>query len=244
MNVKKVEQYNSNYKDFLHDLENTPNEHLPFKVFGPKKKTGDFHSFSCLGQIYKQTENPDQSANKLYKAPFGEIYRYGCRLAPEVISPITPSPTELNQFQGDIFKLENSLDFQVPTTLVLLLSHSCEIAREVIVSVLPVYTESELEDDSKKVETLRGSTPKDHKVVIRNWMTNESKLIVGLPPQDLDGESERLAIFLRDIKTIKKALLPSKPMIRLSYRGLSYLQTRVAHFLFRDVQDSDESRTL
>ncbi len=242
--MKEIEQYNSNYKAFLHDLENTPSEHLPFKIFGPKKKTGDFHSFSCLGQIYKQTENPDKSGNKLYKASFGEIYKYGCRLAPEVISPIAPAPRGLNQFQGDIFKLDDALDFQVATSLVLLLSHSCEIERETIVSVLPVYKESELEADPRKVETIRGSAPKDHKATIRNWMTNESKLVVGLPPQDVDGGSERLAISLRDIKTIKKTLLPVDPVMRLSYRGLSYLQIRVAHFFFRDVQDSDESRAL
>ncbi|MBI2521773.1 MAG: hypothetical protein HYV97_15260 [Bdellovibrio sp.] len=242
--MKAIEQYHSNYKAFLHDLENAPNEHLPFKVFGPKKKTGDFHSFSCLGQIYKQTENPDQSTNQLYKAPFGEIYKYGCRLAPEVISPIAAAPTGLNQFQGDIFKLVDALDFQVPSNLVLLLSHSCEIDRESIVSVLPVYKESELEADPRKVETIRGSAPKDHKTAIRNWMTNESKLIVGLPPQDVDGGSERLAIVLRDIKTIKKTMMPAVPVMRLSYRGLSYFQIRVAHFFFRDVQDSDESRSL
>jgi len=114
MRVKEIEQYNSNYKAFLQDLENTPEEHMPFKVFGPKKKkTGDFHSFSCLGQVYKQTENPDQSTNRLYKAPFGEIYKYGCRLHPDVISPITPSENGGNQFQGDIFKLDDELDFLV-----------------------------------------------------------------------------------------------------------------------------------
>lgn len=243
--MKAIEQYNNNYKDFLTDLESTPTEHLPFKVFGPKKKTGDFHSFSCLGQVYKQTENPDLSANKLYKAPFGEIYKYGCRLDTVFFSPIAPATTTgLNQFQGDIFKLDDALDFQVPTSLVLLLSHSCEIDRENIVSVLPVYKESELEADARKVETIRGSAPKDHKTAIRNWMTNESKLVVGLPPHDIEGSSERLAVSLRDIKTIKKTELPATPIMRLSYRGLSYLQIRVAHFFFRDVQDSDESRNL
>ena len=150
----------------------------------------------------------------------------------------------MNQFQGDLFELDDPLDFMVQTRLVLLLSHSCEVDRESIVSVIPVYKESDLEADPRKVEVLRGSAPKDHKAAIKNWLSNESKLIVGLPPLDIDGNSERLAIYLRDVKTIKKNLLPAAPIIRLSYRGLSYLQIRVAHFFFRDVQDSDESRNL
>ncbi len=242
--MKQVEQYNGNYKTFLHDLDKATQEHLPFKVFGPKNKSGVFHSFSCLGQIYKQTEDPDKSQNRIYKAPYGEIYKYGCRLAPVVFSAIQASPKGLNQFQGDLFELDDPLDFMVQTRLVLLLSHSCEVDRESIVSVIPVYKESDLEADPRKVEVLRGSAPKDHKAAIKNWLSNESKLIVGLPPLDIDGNSERLAIYLRDVKTIKKNLLPAAPIIRLSYRGLSYLQIRVAHFFFRDVQDSDESRNL
>lgn len=242
--MKAIEHYKRDYKNFLTDLENTAGEHLPFKVFGPKKSSGDFHSFSCLGQIYKQTENPDASANKIFKAPFGEIYKYGCRLGVEVFSAIASAPNGINQFQGDIFELGGNLDFQVPTNLVLLLSHSCEINREVIVSILPVYKESELEADPSKVAIIRGSTPKDHLAAIRNWMTNESKLVVGLPPLSVRGSSERLAVSLRDIKTIKRELLPAAPVVRLSYRGLSYFQIRMTHFFFRDVQDSDESREL
>lgn len=241
--MKQIEQYN-NYKDFLQELGNSPNEHLPFKVFGPPKKTGDYHSFSCIGQVYKQTENPDTSSNRLYKAPFGEIYRYGCRLSPDVFSVIQSSNKGLNQFQGDIFKLDDALDFKVQTNLVLLLSHSCEIEREEIVSVLPVYKESDLEADPRKVSDIRGQAPKDHKVVIKNWLTNENKIIVGFPAIDIGGSSERLAAYLRDVKTIKRILLPDAPTARLSYRGLSYLQLRVSHFFFRDVQDSDESRDL
>lgn len=242
--MKDIYHYKRDYKNFLVDLEKSPAEHLPFKIFGPKKKTGDFHSFSCLGQVYKQTENPDTSANKILKAPFGEIYKYGCRLGIEVFSAITAAPTGSNQFQGDIFELSDDLDFQVPTNLILLLSHSCEIDREVIVSILPVYKESELEANPNKVAIIRGSAPKDHIAAIRNWMTNESKLVVGLPPLIVRGNSERLAISLRDIKTIKRELLPTVPVVRLSYRGLSYLQIRMTHFFFRDVQDSDESREL
>jgi hypothetical protein len=140
--------------------------------------------------------------------------------------------------------LDNPLDFQVPTNLILLLSHSCEIDREVIISILPVYRESELEADPKKVAVIRGSAPQNHVATIRNWMTNESKLVVGLPPLSVRGNSERLAVSLRDIKTIKRELLPAAPVVRLSYRGLSYLQIRMTHFFFRDVQDSDESREL
>jgi hypothetical protein len=242
--VKDIDHYKRDYKKFLVDLENSPAEHLPFKVFGPKKKTGDFHSFSCLGQIYKQTENPDTSANKISKAPFGEIYKYGCRLGIEVFSAIAAAATGSNQFQGDLFELDDPLDFQVPTNLILLLSHSCEIDREVIISILPVYRESELEADPKKVAVIRGSAPQNHVATIRNWMTNESKLVVGLPPLSVRGNSERLAVSLRDIKTIKRELLPAAPVVRLSYRGLSYIQIRMTHFFFRDVQDSDESREL
>lgn len=242
--MKPLDQYNRIYKDFLTDLENTPAEHLSFRVFGPRKKTGDFHSFSCIGHIYKKTENPDTSTNRLYEAPFGEIYNYGCRLSQDVFSSINPAPTGYNQFQGDIFKFDTDLDFRIPSKFALVLSHSCEIGREEIVSILPVYKESELESDARKVATLRGSAPKDHRLVLKSWMTNESKLVVGLPPKDIEGNSERLAISLRDIKTIKKSSLPATPVCRLSYRGLSYLQIRMTHFFFRDVQDSDESRDL
>ena len=194
--------------------------------------------------MYKQTENPDASANYIFKAPFGEIYKYGCRLGIEVFSATAAAPTGSNQFQGDIFELKDTLSFEVPTNLILLLSHSCEIDREVIVSVLPVYKESELESDPRKVSVIRGSAPKNHLAAIKNWMTNESKLVVGLPPLNVRGVSEILAVSLRDIKTIKKELLPAAPVVRLSYRGLSYLQIRMSHFFFRDVQDSDESREL
>ena len=40
-----------------------------------------------------------------------ECHKYGCRLHPDVISPITPSENGGNQFQGDIFKLDDELDF-------------------------------------------------------------------------------------------------------------------------------------
>ncbi len=243
--MKQIDHYNSNYNAFLKDLENSPQEHLPFKVFGPKKrKTGDFQSFSCIGQVYKQIENPDTSTNRLYQAPFGEIYKYGCRLSNDVFSVIQPNSKGGNQFQGDIFKLEDVLDFKVQTDLVLLMSHSCEVERENLVSVLPVYKESDLEATPTKVEGIRGKAPKDHKIIIKNWLTNENKIVVGLPPKDIDGKSERLAIYLREVKTVNKNLLPNDPVVRLSYRGLSYLQIRLSHFFFRDVQDSDESRSL
>lgn len=242
--MEPIDHYKRDYKHFLVDLENSAAEHLPFKVFGPKKTSGDFHSFSCLGQIYNQTENPDKSVNKIFKAPFGEIYKYGCRLGVEVYSHIVAAPTGANQFQGDIFELDDVIDFQIPTNLILLLSHSCEIDREVIVSILPVYKESDLETDPKKVEIIRGSAPRNHIAAIKNWMTNESKLVVGLPALSVNGNSERLAVSLRDIKTIRRELLPTAPVVRLSYRGLSYLQIRMTHFFFRDVQDSDESREL
>ena len=142
--MNRIDSYTT-YPAFLKDLESKTQYHVPFKFFGPKsfnknKGTIDFHSLSAMGIAFAQTDDPDTNTKAgTWIAPYGEIFKYGCRLDPNVAftKKITPSATGANRFQGDIFELENEVTFTVATKYIMLISHSCDIENSKTLNVLP-----------------------------------------------------------------------------------------------------------
>lgn len=248
--MNKIDSYKS-YPLFLKDLESKIKYHVPFKFFGPKsfnknKNAYDFHSLSAMGITFMQTENPENSPTiGAWKAPYGEIFKYGCRLDPDTTftTKITPNAAGANRFQGDIFELDHEVAFNVATKYVMVLSHSCDIENSKTINVLPVYLNDALKSNLGNASVLRGETVKNP-LSVNNWVSNNNKLFVGLPPFDLNGTDVNFLIYLNGQSTFAKDSLPTNPVCRLSYRSLMYLQMRSVHFYFRDVIDSDESRDL
>jgi hypothetical protein len=248
--LKEIQTY-TKYESFLKELETKAHLHVPFKFFGPKKKnnnkgTFDFHSLSAVRVVYTQTENPDDDKDQgEWNAPYGKIIKYGMRADSNAAytKVISPNGAGINCFQGDIFKLEKNVDFIVPTSLVMILSHSCDVENGEDVSVLPVYRNTDLISDLGNASILRGAKVKDSSV-IPQWVSNNNKLFVGMPPVYIEGQTFNPLVYLKDQRLISKKLLKTSPDHRLSYRFLMYLQMRYMHLYFRDVQDSDESRDI
>ena len=238
----------------MNDLKASPSSHLPFKIFGQKRKANPkknkkaiFHSASMIAQVYLNFCDPDSIAGKRVKvqAPFGEIYNRGCRLNAEAgtyCKAISPNKNGLNHFQCDIFEFKQELKDVPSFTHTMIISHSCGIDNSRFVLGIPIFLESQLHDTA--VVELKGSPSNNPQGALQGWFTNENVRFVGLPATDTLGDSERMLGCLNHVHSVDKSLLPKKPKLRLTYRALSYFQLRIAHYFFRDVQDSDESREL
>lgn len=243
-------------KEFTTSLDQQGN-HLPFKIMGrrrlpdPKRNiNGTYYTATMLKAIYESIHDPDLlSTFQSVEVPFGEILKVGCRLSgggETYCEELVPNQkTGNNLLQADIVELDLS---QAAKTfprhrLSMITSHSCGIENSHCVSFVPVYTESEL--DELTVTTLRGDKPKDFRQVRANWLANEQINFLGLPAVDIPKigiEGERLFACLASQVLLPKIQAPTQPVLRLTYRALSYFQMRIALLFMRDVQDSDDTR--
>jgi hypothetical protein len=254
--VKPISQY-AKLDNFITDIENTGN-HLPFKIMGkrkfpdPKKGiTGTYYTASMLAEVYRNIGDPDQIPNfQSTAAPFGEILKLGCRLyggTKTYSAQMTRNhKSGANIFQGDLVALDLSADHGpafFKHRLSMVTSHSCAIANSQFVSLIPVYLESEL--DQIAVTHLRGQLPTNIGAVRGGWMGNENVNFLGLPAEHikaLNEQGDRMLACLHLQTVVPKSIIPLKPMLRLTYRALSYFQLRLSLLYMRDVQDSDDTR--
>lgn len=243
-------------KDFTDTLDRLGN-HLPFKIMGkrrladPKKNfNGIYYTGSMLRELYADIDDPDSiSAHQSVDAPFGEILKVGCRLAggsDTYSKKIIPNAkTGSNLLQADIVELDLSGGGKAfpKHRLSMIVSHSCGITNTDYASLIPIYLESDL--DNGTVTALRGAAPKDFKQVRGNWLSNEQINYLGLPAvtiPKINDAGDRLLACLNLQMLVPKKAVPANPQLRLTYRGLSYFQMRLALLYMRDVQDSDDTR--
>lgn len=246
--MKPINQY-AKLKDFTNDIDIGGN-HLPFKVMGKRGSNGVYYTLSMLKEVYKCIPDPDaQIGYQSIQTPFGEILRKGCRLAggKDTYSvSITPNPkTKNNILQADIVNLDLSQGGNAFPShkLAMVISHSCGIDNSNHVSVVPVYTETELTDNV--ITAIRGLAPKNPAQVRQNWLANENVSLLGLPAEFIQGsndDGDMMLACLHLSMLVHKPAVPKSPRLRLTYRALSYVQFRIALLYLRDVQDSDDTR--
>lgn len=249
--MKPLQQYGT-LKDFIDDLEQSPTHHFPLKVMGqkkipnPKSKSAQFHSASMLAEVYRSIEDPDKAKSMPVQAIFGEIFNRGCNLKPgkDTYSNIVAQPSGHNLFQGDLINFDLSNDGKKfpKHRLSQIITHSCGIANSDFICLAPVYLESEI--DQNVVDFFKGKKGTLNFNVIRgNWLRNEGLNFIGYPSvDDFSNEGDRLLSCLNLAMTIPKNYIPKEPQLRLTYRALSYTQSRIALLFLRDVQDSDDTR--
>jgi hypothetical protein len=218
------------------------------KKSASKKVKPVFHSASMLSEVYRSIPDPDGPNTSMpIKAIFGEIFNRGCHLNPgsDTYSSITSHKSGNNLFQGDLVNYDMSHGgIDLPKhRLSMILSHSCSITNSNFVFMVPVYLESEL--DQKAVEFFKGQSTPNYLAVVQNWIRNENLSFIGLPTVDLySSGGDKLVACLQLGGTVTKNQIPVQPELRLTYRALSYVQSRIALFYLRDVQDSDETRDM
>lgn len=248
--MKPLHQYGS-LKEFIDDLEKSPPHHFSFKVMGQKrvlakKQSAIFQSASMLAEVYRSIPDPDLSGTMPVQAIFGEIFNRGCNLnaGTGTYSTIAAQPSGHNLFQGDLINYDISEGGnRFPKhRLSQILSHSCGIANTDFICLAPVYLESEIDQDV--VDFFKGKKGTQNFSLIRgNWFRNENLNFIGYPTVDLySSEGDRLLSCPNLAMTVSKKNLPTLPQLRLTYRALSYTQSRLALFFLRDVQDSDDTR--
>lgn len=251
--VKPLDQY-STLKEFTDDID-AGGHHLPFRIMGKRRLpngnfNGVYYTFSMLGQIHRNTPDPDTSpSSQSLPAPFGEILKIGCRLwggSQSYSSSIIPNPkTGSNLLQGDLveFDLATKFGFIPKGQQAMIISHSCSLTNSAIAILVPVYLESEL--DETAMTALRGVKPKNYIQMRGNWLSNETVNFLGLPAvhiQKSNPNGERMLACLSLQCPVETKTLPTAPSLRLNYRALSYLQLRLGMLYLRDVQDSDDTR--
>lgn len=249
--MKPLHQYVT-LKDFVDDLENSPSHHFPLKVMGQRKiptaknKSSQFLSASMLAEVYRSIPDPDQTASMPIQAIFGEIYNRGCNLkqGKETYSKIVAQPSGHNLFQGDLinFDLSNNGKRFPRHRLSQIMNHSCGITNSNFICLVPVYLESEIGQDV--VDFFKGKKGTSNFAQIRgNWLKNESINFIGYPSvDDFSPDGDRLLSCPVLKITVPKKDIPTEPQYRLTYRALSYTQSRIALLYLRDVQDSDDTR--
>jgi hypothetical protein len=253
--VKPIDQY-ATLKDFTSDIDQSAT-HLPFKIMGKRRLpdpqrnfTGTYYTASMLAEVYKDVDDPDLSPGyQSIQAPFGEILKVGCRLwgGPQTYSAsITPNKkTGSNFLQADLVSVDASQNgtFFPAHKLAMITSHSCGITNSDSVSLIPVYLESELNDSN--LTALRGKKSANLHQIRGNLLSNEIVNFFGLPGAHIKGineAGERMLACLHLQVLANKKQVPSSPVVRLTYRALTYFQFRLALLYLRDVQDSDDTR--
>lgn len=217
------------------------------KIFGPSdNKKARIFTASMLAEVYRKTDSPDTTFPA--KAPFGEILRRGTALDPKVIySPISISDKSMPILQGDIFETQiTNFREAYPHRFCMALSHSCDIANSKLVVVCPIFTEEELNDLT--MDKLFRSQAKNAQATAsrkQSLLNNENVKFVAFPPSDERFIPAVVSPFISAISMPTSIVLSqnTKPLCRLSYRGLSFLQWRIAALYNRDVQESDDDRS-
>ena len=217
------------------------------KIFGPSDyEKSRIFTASMLAEVYRKTDSPD--AIFPAKAPFGEILRRGTALDPKVIySPISISDKSMQILQGDIFEAQLTDFHEVSSPrFCMALSHSCDLANSKLVVVCPILTEEELNDVT--MDKLFRSPAKNAQAIAsrkQSLLNNENVKFVAFPPSDENFIPTVDSPIISAISMPTSIVLSQdiKPICRLSYRGLSYLQWRIASMYNRDVQESDDDRS-
>lgn len=124
----------------------------------------------------------------------------------------------------------------------MVLSHSCDIGNSPKTVLAPIYQEQEL--SRQVLEHLKGSMVKNDAAARVNWLRNESPKYAGFPENPNPSTiSERFLVPLTfTVSAPRDQVTLRAPILRLTYRSLSYLQIRLVMILIRDVQSSDETR--
>ena len=251
--MKPIDQYKT-LNELSRDLEADSSRRVPLKVMGKERRPdtkrnrhGTFYSISMLSYMYNEFPDPDESNinSSNLRTPVGQLLKSGIRMESYLTySKINPNKNGNNLFQGDILSCPPNIDIGIGTQYVMLVSHSCDLANNTTTQVCPVYLEKMLEADTNIINQLRGKTLLEPSIVLRNWLTNENKSFLGLPPMEWEDSDQCTLVDLRCQYPIKIDLLGGQPKVRLTYRALSYLQARIAILYMRDVYDSDESRDI
>jgi hypothetical protein len=109
--------------------------------------------------------------------------------------------------------------------------------------VCPVYRESELSLSTIEQLFGRSGTPQAVQSRKQNMLRNESIRFVAFPAKDSASIDEPFVVALSiALPSVKNMVVSTPPILRLSYRSLSFLQWRIGAMYLRDVQDSDETR--
>jgi hypothetical protein len=206
-----------------------------------------YFSSSLLAEAYRNIPNPDQSGTPI-KTFYGEITSLGSKLDDQLIySKIKNGANGKSTIiQGDIINLPDGFtnDLNFKFSRIMILSHSCNITNATSVLCCPVLLESEITDVF--VDEFKGGVTKNHSIIKGNWLANHNASFVGLPahPIDCGGLENYLAGLSYTFSLSQSLIIKSTPVIRLTYKGLSYLQQRIGLLYFRDVQDSDDCRDM
>jgi hypothetical protein len=211
-------------------------------------KTGRTTSATMLADVYSSTADPDVATPAA--APFGQIDRYGTVLDPALVfSKIVPPATPPNLFQGDVVELDLSGSSAAISQhrYAMVISHSCDIGQGLTTVVCPVYRDSELTDSV--VNAFWAKPAKDpHAIQQRKDALLRNKAIrlaafPGVPVLFASPIDEPFVVAFPLSTAMKMTMVAGAPLVlRLSYRGLAFLQWRLGTLYQRDVQDSDETR--
>lgn len=235
-------QYKS-LKEFTDHLDKNAKP-LPLKIMGERRRDA-FFTATMLAEFYGATGDPDGGTPA--SAPFGVIDRRGASLNPTTTySAITAPSVGLNLFQGDVVEYDlQAFAAGVPQhRFVMVVSQSCDIGNAPTTVACPLFRESEL--TAGTIDLLRGRPSKSPQAALaarQNWLRNESIRFAAFPAKDASSIDETfiVALALASVVPVPN-LVAAAPVLRLTYRALSFLQWRIGALYLRDVQNSDETR--
>jgi hypothetical protein len=227
------------------------------KIMGASNvKTGKKTTATMFADVFSSSDDPD--AVSTAKTPFGVIHRWGAELDPlGVYSVIIAPPTPPNLFQGDVVELDMSSSASpIPAhKYSMVISHSCDLGNGPTAVICPVYRESEI--TGAVVNAFQTKATNDPNAIRQKkdqMLKNTMVRFAAFPPPPVPASpaspaavqspvDESFVVALGFATAFPaKVVTGSPPVLRLSYRGLSFLQWRLATLFLRDVQDSDETR--
>ena len=176
------------------------------------------------------------------QAPWGEIRRAGARLdAGTTYSQIAAPSSGPNLFMGDVVALAVK---STAARFGMVLTHSCNVAKQPVVSVCPVLLESDLTAATLSGLRIKPVLPRNVPALQQMYLSNEAIQYAAFPAPPDDGAIKEpfvAALHLaQPMPTAAVSVLP--PSYRLTYRALSFLQWRLGVLSGRDVENSDETR--
>lgn len=224
---------------------NIQTKDFPLKILGVKKlpkgtSKGSYYSSALLAEAYRDIQNPDLVGTPV-DTHFGKIGRYNSLLDPaKVFSKISKTKDGADVLlQGDILQF-GFKNFPVKFNKAMILSHSCTTMNSTSILCCPVLDENEIDQHFVDFYKPGGNVSAIRGNLVDNFNVN----FVGLPAIN-NGNSQKMASAICLPFIIPRDIIKDKiPSFRLTYRGLAYLQQRLAMFYFRDVQDSDDCRDM
>lgn len=221
---------------------------FPLKIMGKKKPAKGtnkevYYSSALLAEAYRDIPNPDDIGTTPVDTHFGQIGKYNSILDPVKIYSVIRKDDKGNDaiLQGDIVQMDLKVGFKI--TKVMILSHSCTTANSANILCCPVLDESEI--DQPFVDFYKGQPGGNLNAIKGNLVDNLNVNFVGLPAISQGANSQKMISGICYPFFIPREAFKGKiASFRLTYRGLAYLQQRLALFYFRDVQDSDDCRDM